>query len=52
MTMTTKFIRFTERARAEPQQRFNALMGLLYDPEGCTPALSARMEGRRPEWME
>ena len=32
--MTTKFIRFTERARAEPQLRFNALMGLLFDSEG------------------
>ncbi len=32
--MTTKFIRFTEKARAEPQLRFNALMGLLFDPEG------------------
>ncbi len=34
MIMTTKFIRFTEKARAEPQLRFNALMGLLFDPEG------------------
>jgi RNA-directed DNA polymerase len=32
--MTTKFIRFTEKARAEPHLRFNALMGLLFDPEG------------------
>jgi hypothetical protein len=34
MTMTTRLIRFTQRARAEPKCRINALMGLLYDPEG------------------
>ena len=46
MTMTTKFIRFTERARAEPQQRFNALMGLLYDPEGLHASFE-RQNGRK-----
>ena len=34
VTMTTKFIRFTEKARAEPTIRFNAMMGLLFEPEG------------------
>ena len=32
--MTTRFDRFTQKARAEPQLRFNALMGLVFDPEG------------------
>jgi group II intron reverse transcriptase/maturase len=32
--MTTKLIRFTEKARAEPHLRFTALMGLLFEREG------------------
>lgn len=46
MTMTTKFIRFTEKARAEPQLRFNALMGLLFDPEGLHASFE-RQNGRK-----
>jgi RNA-directed DNA polymerase len=34
MTMTTRFAHFIQKARAEPQLRFNSLMGLLFDPEG------------------
>jgi hypothetical protein len=34
LTMTPRLIRFTQRARAESTCRFNALMGLLYDPQG------------------
>lgn len=33
-TMTTKLAHFTQKARAEPRERFNSLMGLLFDPEG------------------
>ena len=33
-TMTTRLTHFTQRARAEPRERFNSLMGLLFDPEG------------------
>ena len=46
MTMTTKFIRFTEKARAEPHLRFNALMGLLYDPEGLHASFE-RQSGKK-----
>ncbi len=46
MTMTTKLIRFTEKARAEPTLRFNALMGLLFDPEGLHASFE-RQNGRR-----
>lgn len=46
MTMTTKFIRFTEKARAEPQLRFNALMGLLSAPEGLHASFE-RQNGRK-----
>ena len=44
--MTTKFIRFTEKARAEPQLRFNALMGLLFDPEGLHASFE-RQNGKK-----
>ena len=46
MTMTTKFIRFTEKARAEPQLRFNALMGLLYEPQGLHASFE-RQNGKK-----
>ena len=32
--MTTDLIRFTQWARESPQRQYNALMGMLYDPEG------------------
>ena len=34
MTMTTRLAHFTQRARELVGERFNALMGLLFDPEG------------------
>ena len=46
MTMTTGLIRFTQRARAEPGIRFNALMGLLFDPEGLHASF-ARQQGKK-----
>ena len=44
--MTTKLIRFTEKARAEPHLRFNALMGLLFDPEGLHASFE-RQNGKK-----
>jgi len=44
--MTTGLIRFTQRARAEPRTRFNALMGLLFDPEGLHASF-ARQKGNK-----
>ncbi len=32
--MTTALIRFTQRARENPQRHYTALMGLLFNPEG------------------
>jgi len=32
--VTTKFERFTQKAREEPRTRFNALRGMRFDPEG------------------
>ena len=46
LTVTTKFERFTRMARDEPQRRFNALMGLLTDPEGLRESLE-RQEGSK-----
>lgn len=44
--MTTGLIRFTQRARAEPRTRFNALMGLMYDPEGLHASFE-RQDGKK-----
>ncbi len=44
--MTTRFDRFTQKARAEPQLRFNALMGLVFDPEGLHESF-ARQDGKK-----
>ena len=48
MTMTTGLIRFTQRARAEPRCRFNALMGLLYDPEGLYASFERQAGKKAP----
>ena len=44
--MTTKLDRFTQKARAEPETRFNALMGLVLDPEGLH-ASCVRQKGNK-----
>ena len=44
--MTTRFDRFTQKARAEPQLRFNALMGLVFDPEGLHESFE-RQDGKK-----
>ena len=46
--MTTGLIRFTQRARAEPTCRFNALMGLLYDPEGLHASFERQAGKKAP----
>ena len=42
--MSTKLERFTHKARNEPQTRFNALMGMLYDPEGLRDSFERQKE--------
>jgi len=44
--MTTRLSRFTQRERAEPRCRFNALMGLTYDPEGLHASFE-RQSGKK-----
>lgn len=44
--MTTKLERFTLKAREEPQTRFTALMGLLWDPDGLRASFG-RQDGRK-----
>lgn len=44
--MTTRFARFTQKARAEPRLRFNSLMGLLFDPAGLHESFE-RQEGKK-----
>lgn len=34
LTMTTRLAHFARQAREEPRTRFDALMGLVFDPEG------------------
>ncbi len=46
--MTTRLIRFTQRARAEPKCRFNALMGLMYDPEGLHASFERQAGNKAP----
>jgi hypothetical protein len=46
LTVTTKLERFTRMAREKPQTRFNALMGLLSDPEGLRESFE-REDGRK-----
>ncbi len=44
--MTTGLERFTRKAREEPRTRFNALMGMVYDPEGLRESFE-RQDGRK-----
>jgi len=46
--VTTKLDRFTQKARAEPETRFNALMGLLFDPEGLYASFVRQKENKAP----
>jgi len=44
--VTTRFDRFTQKVRAEPGIRFNALMGLLTEPEGLHASVE-RQDGKK-----
>ena len=44
--MTTRLARFTQKAREEPRERFTALMGLVFDPEGLHASFE-RQDGRK-----
>jgi len=44
--VSTRVERFTHKAREEPQTRFNALMGMVYDPEGLRESFE-RQDGRK-----
>jgi hypothetical protein len=46
LTVTTKLERFTLKAREEPQTRFTALMGLLWDLDGLRASFG-RQDGRK-----
>jgi RNA-directed DNA polymerase len=46
--MSTQFIHFTQRALREPGLRFNALMGLLSDPQGLRESLERQPGNKAP----
>lgn len=46
--MNTQFIHFTERALSEPGLRFNALMGLLSDPQGLRESFDRQPGNKAP----
>ena len=46
--MTTKLERFTLKAREEPRTRFNALMGMLFDPEGLRESFERQDGSKAP----
>jgi len=46
MSVTTRLERLTHKARSEPQTRFNALMGLVYDPQGLRESFE-RQDGKK-----
>ena len=46
LTVTTRFDRFTQKAREEPGLRFTSLMGLLSDPEGLRESFE-RQNGKK-----
>ena len=46
LSMTTELIRFTQWARTSPQRQYNALMGMLFDPQGLNASFE-RQAGRK-----
>jgi len=46
--MTTKFIRFTQRARVLVRERFNSLMGLLCEREGLRESFERQVKSKAP----
>jgi len=47
-TMTTKLAHFTQKARAEPRELFNSLMGLLFDPAGLHASFRRQAQSKAP----
>jgi len=43
--VTTRLTRLTHKARTEPETRFNALMGVVAEPEGLHASFE-RQDGR------
>ncbi len=48
--MTTRLARFTRKAREAPRERFNALMGRIFDPEGLHASFERRNVEKGPGW--
>jgi RNA-directed DNA polymerase len=46
--MTTKFIRFTQRAREGVRERFNSVMGLLCDLDGLRQSFGRQAKNKAP----
>ncbi|WP_366931564.1 hypothetical protein [Thiocapsa sp.] len=46
--MTTKLERFTLMAREQLRERFNSLMGLLFDPEGLRESFERQKGNKAP----
>ena len=46
--MTTELIRFTQWARESPQRQYNALMGMLTDPEGLNASFERQARSKAP----
>jgi hypothetical protein len=46
MSMTMRLTRFTQKARAEPRTRRNALMRRVFDPEGLHASFECQ-DGRK-----
>jgi RNA-directed DNA polymerase len=46
--MTTRQARFTQKAREEPECRFTALMGLVFDPEGLHASIERQAGNKAP----
>ena len=48
LSMTTKMARFTQRARENPHRQYNALMGMLFDPEGLNASFERQAANKAP----
>jgi RNA-directed DNA polymerase len=49
--VSTRLERFTHKAREEPRLRFNALMGLVLDPEGLRESFE-RQDGKKASGVD
>jgi RNA-directed DNA polymerase len=46
--MTTQMIRFTQWVRESPQRQYNALMGMLFDPDGLSASFERQVGRKAP----